>query len=98
MREYAENFGDDWRHRVVVEKVTAAEPGATYPTCIAGRRACPPEDCGGVWGYENFVAAMTDPAHAEHDALLEWSGGDYDPDAFDPSEFGHRLRLGRLVE
>lgn len=94
---YWYDFGDDWRHKVVVEKVMPATPGVRYPSCTGGRRACPPEDCGGVWGYEDFLAAIGDPDHDEHESRLEWVGGSFDPEAFDPADFEHRLDLGRLV-
>jgi Plasmid pRiA4b ORF-3-like protein len=95
---YVYDFGDNWEHKLVVEKILAAVPGATYPDCIAGRRACPPEDCGGVWGYTEFLAAIGDPGHPEHHSMLEWVGGAFDPDEFDASDFAHRVQLGRLVE
>jgi hypothetical protein len=82
---------------VVVEKVFPAERGTRYPSCIGGRRACPPEDCGGPWGYIDFLEAVKDPAHEEHESMLEWVGGEFDPTAFDPADFQHRLDLGRLV-
>jgi hypothetical protein len=93
---YVYDFGDDWRHKVVVEKVFPAEPGVRYPLCTAGRRAGPPEDCGGPWGYRDFLIAIADPAHEEHESMLEWVGGRFDPEAFEPAEFEHRLHLGRL--
>ncbi len=92
---YVYDFGDYWRHRIVVEKVLAAEAGRRYPACTGGRRACPPEDCGGPWGYQEFLAAIVDPDHEEHDSMLEWVAGSFDPDAVEAGEF--RLRLGRLV-
>lgn len=95
---YVYDFGDNWEHELVVEKILAAVPGATYPDCIAGRRSCPPEDCGGVWGYAEFLAAIGDPEHPEHDSMLEWVGGAFDPAEFDAGDFTHRLQLGRLVE
>ena len=94
---YSYDFGDDWRHKVVVEKAFPAEPGVRYPACIGGRRACPPEDCGGPWGYRDFLAAIADPDHDEHDSMLEWVGGRFDPGAFDPADFEHRLELGSLA-
>ena len=81
-----------------MEKIVTAAPSTTYPACVAGRRACPPEDCGGVWGYADFLTAISDPTHPEHDSMLEWAGGAFDPKAFDPSDFSHRLQLGRFVE
>lgn len=95
---YTYDFGDDWRHKVAVEKVTPADPAVTYPACTGGRRACPPEDCGGVWGYENLLAMLADPTHEEHASMLEWVGGTFDPDAFDPADFAHRLQLGPVLE
>jgi hypothetical protein len=94
---YIYDFGDYWRHRIVVEKVLPAEVGTKYPACIGGRRACPPEDCGGPWGYQECLAAIADPDHEEHESMLTWVGGSFDPDAFDAGEFEHRLQLGRLV-
>jgi hypothetical protein len=80
---YVYDFGDDWQHHVLVEKVLPPEPGVTYPRCLTGRRACPPEDVGGVWGYQEFLEAIRDPQHEEHASMLEWIGGSFDPDAFD---------------
>lgn len=89
---YEYDFGDSWTHEVLLEKVLPPEPGATYPRCTAGKRACPPEDCGGVWGYAEFVEAIADPEHPEHDELLEWVGGEFDPAAFDVDEVNVGLR------
>jgi pRiA4b ORF-3-like protein len=69
---YEYDFGDSWEHRIVVEKVLPPEPGVSHPRRVAGRRACPPDDCGGVWGYEEFLHAIGDPEHPEHAAVLEW--------------------------
>jgi hypothetical protein len=88
---YTYDFGDSWDHIVRIEKVREADPKVKYPRCVAGKRACPPEDCGGVWGYGNFLEAISDPGHAEHDELLEWVGGEFDPEAFDPTEINKRL-------
>lgn len=67
------------------------------PACIHGRRSCPPEDCGGTWGYRELLGILADPAHPEHDERREWIGRPFDPDAFDPSEFEDNLRNGRLT-
>jgi Plasmid pRiA4b ORF-3-like protein len=84
---YTYDFGDDWKHDVVVEKLLAAEPGMGYPVCVAGAGACPPEDCGGVWGYAHLREILADPADEEHDDMLAWLGlgkaADFDPDRFD---------------
>jgi hypothetical protein len=92
---YQYDFGDDWNHKVVVEKEFPAQAGVSYPCCVGGRRACPPEDCGGVWGYAEFLAAIASPDHNQHDAMLEWVGGAFDPEAFNPADFAHNLELGR---
>jgi hypothetical protein len=89
---YEYDFGDGWEHEILLEKILQPEPAARYPCCIGGARACPPEDCGGTGGYENFLAAIRDPAHEEHDEYLEWIGGEFDPEAFDLEEFDTALR------
>ena len=91
---YTYDFGDDWRHKVTVEKVALADRSVKYPACIGGRRARPPEDCGGVWGYQNLLAVLADPHDEEHASVREWVGGSFDPDAFDPSQFADNLKLG----
>jgi hypothetical protein len=80
---YTYDFGDTWKHDIVVEKIAPPDEGAEYPRCTAGAPACPPEDVGGTWGYLNFVDAIGDPTHDEHEDLLEWVGGKFDPEAFD---------------
>lgn len=77
---YEYDFGDGWEHVIVVEKILPLEEGKVYPVCIKGKRACPPEDVGGVWGYEEFLQAINDPEHDEHDSYLEWVGGEFDPE------------------
>ena len=85
---YVYDFGDDWRHKIQVEDIGAAEPGATYPRCLTGRRAAPPEDCGGVWGYAELIEILADPAHPEYEDRLDWLGlGPDSADEFDPAEF-----------
>lgn len=76
-------MGDSWEHEVLVEKVLPADPQVRYPVCLTGKRACPPEDCGGVGGYALFLEAIQDPEHPEHEALLEWVGGEFDSEVFD---------------
>jgi hypothetical protein len=88
---YEYDFGDSWEHELLVEKILPPEPGVSYPRCIAGKRSGPPEDCGGIWGYADFVEAIRDPAHPEHDELLEWAGGEFDPEAFDLAAINDQL-------
>jgi hypothetical protein len=75
-----------------VEKISPPEAGMKYPVCIKGKRACPPEDVGGVWGYDSFLEAIHDPNHEEHDSYLEWVGGEFDPEAFNLDEINQALR------
>ena len=89
---YEYDFGDCWQHDLVVEQIVESAPEARYPICLAGERACPPEDCGGIWGFESFLEAIRDPSHPEHAEYLEWIGGEYDPEAFDVSEINRQLR------
>jgi len=92
---YTYDFGDGWEHRIVVEKVLPAGRVATVPACTDGRRACPPEDCGGTWGYRELLEILSDPRHPEHGERREWLGRPFDPEAFDPSEFEDNLRNNR---
>ncbi|WP_291415265.1 plasmid pRiA4b ORF-3 family protein [Actinophytocola sp.] len=84
---YLYDFGDDWRHEIVVEKVLDPDESVTYPRCTGGRRATPPEDCGGIWAYADLLDVLADPAHPEHANSLDWLGLDsaaeFDPAAFD---------------
>jgi prevent-host-death family protein len=83
---YTYDFGDDWEHELVVEKVLPIDSKVSYPVCIKAKRACPPEDCGGPWGYAELVEILADPAHEEYEQRLEWVGGRFDPEAFDVGE------------
>ncbi len=81
---YTYDFGDDWDHIVAIEKTQPATYGHSYPLCVAGKRNCPPEDCGGVWGYAELMEILADPAHPERAERLEWvDEEDFDPEAFD---------------
>ncbi|NGO73788.1 plasmid pRiA4b ORF-3 family protein [Streptomyces boncukensis] len=88
---YTYDFGDGWEHVIEVEKVLPRESDATYPHCLTGRRACPPEDCGGPWGYGELLAALADPKHEQHDELTEWIGGSFDPDHLDIDDINKQL-------
>ncbi len=89
--EYDYDFGDSWEHELVVEKPKEPLVLNGIATCIAGKRACPPEDCGGVWGYANLLEALADPSHDDHEDSLEWLGEEFDPEAFDPAAVNARL-------
>lgn len=99
---YTDDFGDDWEHEIAVEDVVPAEAGVAYPRCIGGRRACPPEDCGGIWGYQALREILADPGHPEHSERLEWLGlgsaSEFDPAAFDLGEANRALKeLARVL-
>ncbi len=81
---YIYDFGDGWEHKIELEKILPRDENIEYPICIAGKRACPPEDCGGIWGYGEFLEAIRNPEHERHEELLEWVGGEFDPESFDP--------------
>lgn len=80
---YVYDFGDHWEHTIIIEKNEPAAADLSYPVCITGKRQCPPEDCGGVWRYQNLLAAVADPDHPERKELLEWLDEDFDPAHFD---------------
>lgn len=91
---YTYDFGDDWEHELTVEKVLAAREDLRYPICVDGRGACPPEDCGGVSGYDGLREVLADPAHPEHREMLAWMGlgeaSEFDPHHFDAARVGFR--------
>jgi len=84
--KYVYDFGDYWEHDVVLEGILPKEKGIKYPRCIGGKRACPPEDCGSIPGYEEFLEAIKDPKNEMHKEMLDWVGGEFDPESFDPQE------------
>ena len=90
---YLYDFGDSWEHEVLVEKVLSAEAGVDYPICIKAKRACPPEDCGGSWGYQEFVEIIQDTEHPEHASMLEWVGGYFDPEDAEFDEINPCLKM-----
>lgn len=83
---YTYDFGDDWEHDIQLEEILSEEPGSSYPFCLAGKGACPPEDCGGIWGYADLKHILADPGDEQHQDMLDWLGLE-SGDAFDPKEF-----------
>ncbi len=77
------DFGDSWRHEVVIEELTSSPFGLKFAVCLDGANACPPDDVGGTGGYEEFLRAIADRTHEEHESYLEWVGGSFDPTAFE---------------
>jgi hypothetical protein len=79
---YQYDFGDDWQHEVTVEATTWSQLALKYAVCLDGQNACPPEDVGGPYGYQQFLEALSDPLHEEHDSYLVWMGYKFDASEF----------------
>jgi hypothetical protein len=94
--QYVYDMGDSWEHDLRIEKVLPADPAVTYPRFIEGAGRCPPEDIGGFPGFYGFLDALEDPENPEHEYLLEWHGGPFDPDALDEDQI--RKRLARIAD
>ena len=94
---YTYDFGDNWQHEIVVEDLLDADPQTHYPILVAAKGACPPEDCGGVWGYANLKEVLANPDHDEHQEMLEWLGLDnaseFDPAALATDNIDYELAL-----
>lgn len=88
---YEYDFGDSWGHEVVVESLSRLPRGLKFGVCVDGQNACPPEDCGGPPGYADLLEVLADPTHDEHEHMLSWVGG-----PFDPAEFDFALANARL--
>lgn len=84
--DYYYDMGDYWEHQVVWEGIAPRTSGTKYPLCLAGERACPPEDCGGTGGYKKLLRVLRNPSHKEHNSMLEWLGRKYDPEDFSPEK------------
>jgi len=80
---YVYDYGDDRRHKILLEKKLAVVEGIQYPIVMTARRACPPEDCGGIWGYQSIIGALKGEDVPDKDSLLDWLPADYDPEQFD---------------
>jgi hypothetical protein len=90
---YEYDFGDGLEHEILFEGSPTKEPGKKYPLCLEGARACPPEDVGGIYGFYDFLEALADPKHEQHDDFIEW-GGDFDPKEFDAGETTKAMKKG----
>jgi len=99
---YEYDFGDSWHHEVTVEKILSSDPAsATGACCLDGARACPPEDCGGTWGYDDLLKILQNPKHEEHDSMKEWLGRPFDAEQFDRDKVNKhlkRLKWPRVTE
>jgi len=88
---YTYDFGDDWEHEIVIEGKKTATDGRRYPICVAGKMNCPPEDCGGVWGYRDFLAAIADPSSSKAEEWSDWTERDFDPKEFSVEAVNSRI-------
>jgi len=99
---YEYDFGDSWEHEIVVEKIMPPDAAAaTTAVCLDGARACPPEDCGGIWGYTELLKALKNRKHPEHKQMTEWIGGTFDAEHFDASNVNvwlQKLKWPRVTE
>lgn len=89
---YLYDMGDSWEHEILPEKILDANEYDQIPLCIKGRRNCPPEDCGGIGGYKELLEILKDPNHEGYDGMLEWLGGEYDPEYVDEAEINKVLK------
>jgi hypothetical protein len=83
---YIYDIGDNWQHRIIIEKLKSAEPGVLYPQFLGGERRCPPEDCGGFPGYYDFLDNIASKQSKKRKAALDWYGAPYDPDEIDEQQ------------
>jgi hypothetical protein len=88
---YVYDFGDNWEINILVEKLLPPDKDFKTPVCLAGKRAGPPEDCGGAWGYKNLLEIIKTPDHREYASMMAWLGGKFDPEAFDPDAINAKL-------
>ena len=96
--DYIYDFGDDWRHTVKIETPTPSAPGVEYPLLLEAIGRCPPEDCGGPWGYKDMLDALLDPNHQRHAEFVERLGSDFDPAAIDSASLEKAVAgLARLL-
>jgi hypothetical protein len=92
--EYEYDFGDSWQYEVLFEGRLSSEPKQTYPLSLEGERACPPEDVGGIWGYMDFLEAIADPEHEQHEEMRRWIGRRFDPETFNSVVATRRMKRG----
>jgi hypothetical protein len=82
---YEYDFGDSWKHELLFEGIRDRVRGTKYPICLEGARACPPEDCGGTFGYKGLLEVLFNPSHENYKSMHEWVGANFEPEAFDPA-------------
>ena len=89
---YEYDFGDSWEHTILLEKIVQNDTSDQLPVCLAGKNNCPPEDCGGVWGYANMIEILSDPKNEEYQDYKDWLGEEFDPALFDKEAINTLLR------
>jgi hypothetical protein len=89
--KYVYDFGDYWEHTIVVEEMLDLDPGCTYPVCIAGEMACPPEDCGGIHAHYENLEILSDKKHPEYKGTKSWMPRGYDPAKFNLEKVNQQL-------
>jgi hypothetical protein len=90
--DYEYDFGDGWMHDIILEKIIPPDDKIKYPVCLDGRMKCPPEDCGGVWGYSDMLKILKKPDHEEYENYIEWLGEKFDPEYFNIDKVNKLLR------
>jgi len=90
---YEYDFGDGWEHDIILEKIETNEMNTNIPICLTGKNNCPPEDCGGIWGYYELLEILKHPDHEEYAEYIEWLGDEFDPKYFDKNEINERLKM-----
>jgi hypothetical protein len=98
---YTYDYGDNWEHQILVEDLLDPDPETHYPILVAAKGACPPEDCGGTWGYADLKEILADPGHDEHQERLEWLGlenaSEFDPNAVTLEQLEEELALNDAI-
>ena len=94
---YTYDYGDNWEHSILVQKVLPHDQSMSLPSCIGGKRNGPPEDCGGAYGYQNMLKVVSDPDDPEHESTMEWLG-EYDPEGFDLQSADDAVRNYKNME
>ncbi len=89
---YEYDFGDSWQHIILLEDILEIDKAVKYPICLKGKRNCPPDDCGGVWGYQDMLEVLKNPEHEEYEDFIEWIGDEFDPEKFDKDYINTKLQ------
>ncbi len=89
---YEYDFGDGWEHDIILEKIDTNRENQNIPVCLDGKNNCPPEDCGGIWGYSEMLEILKHPDHEQYEEYLEWLGEEFDPKYFDKNEINEMLK------